>query len=223
MWEQAQTLPRWDGSAATLQLSLQLDGRSRLRREELAPGCNPDPSFFTPKPQVGVFLQWFLCRQASLCCQNNVLPHLFTSLLCGALVFALSNCGVCLGREGFALTHSAFTCTHATLLIHPCLWCYVPLKIYYLHVVELSREAVVRHFTTHPWDVSKAWEALLLSGFGATLGSLCYFRWFFIYCGNPILELTRCFSSLWDFQEKLYYLFLNQMSFLQLWFHSLPN
>lgn len=153
----------------------QLDGRSRLRRGELAQGCNPDPSLFTPKPQVGVFLQGFLCRQASLCCQNNILPHLFTSFLCGASVFALSNCGVCLGREDFALTHSAFTCTHAILSIHPCLWCYVPLKIYYLHVVELSREAVVRHFKTHPWDVSKAWEALLLSGFW------CYFGVFVLF------------------------------------------
>lgn len=69
MWEQSQTLPCCDGSAATLWLSLQFSGQSWLWHGLLP----PDPSLFTPKTQVRLFLQGFQCWQ--LPCAVQILSH----------------------------------------------------------------------------------------------------------------------------------------------------
>lgn len=178
VWEQAQTLPCCNGSAATLWLSLQFDGQTWLWLGLLA----PDPSLFTPKPQVMVFLQGFQCWQL-LCC-----PTTLHSLLHG---FACSR--VFLDQLQGLPQHRGFCSNAFTIHLYMCssidLHLLCPVKKYdwcHPRVAELFREAVVRHFTTH------CCEALLLSGFQCYLGVFVLFSvafhllWEFYFGNNQM-------------------------------------
>lgn len=164
---------------------------------------------------------WVSVLAASLCCLSTVPPH---STLCSmdlfGSLFSWSSCKFSLSTEGFALTLFSihlYMCSPIDLHLLVMLCPFEKYDLYPPCVAELFREAVVRCFTTHPVRL------YFCQVFSAIWGSLCYFQWLFIYFENPVLEIARCFSSLWDLKKKKYYLFLYHTSSLQLWFHSLSN
>lgn len=182
--------------------------------------------FVHPKnPKSGCFLQGFLCWQ--LPCAVQILPYhapLLAPWIClfqcfpGAAARSPSaqRVGFCSNASN-AFSIRLYMCSPIDLHLLMML-CPVKNMIYIIHMwlsyLGKLQLDIFQHIPVRLY---------FCQIFGAIWGSLCYFQWLFIYNGNPVLEITRCFSSLWDFFKKWYYLFLYCKSSLQLWFRSLSN